>query len=149
MMWVYVIVTCAFGLVALAFLFRAPAFAVTLTAVCLFALAPIFQEEAGHPADADARLSIDPWRALAISPLADSSFLVSVLYQTGEIRTYRLALTSQEAKDRFLKAASALKKGRVLIGRAKRGRAGLMNDDAMDFDFTDAPETEPKERPAS
>jgi hypothetical protein len=56
-----------------------------------------------------------------------------------------LTVTDPAQKDALLKAAGAMKKGRVLNGKARFGRAGLQNDSDMQIDFRDAPEANPKE----
>lgn len=142
-MMLFAFTVAAIGLVALTFLFERPAFAVTLVAVVSLSLAPAFQDAAGTPADPDGRLHAEQWRPISIAALADSRFLVSVLYRAGDIRTYRLAFNSPEAKDRFLKAQGDLKKGKVLWGRAAHGRAGQISDDDMGFEMSEAP-LEPK-----
>lgn len=144
MITVFIVTVVAFGAVALTFIFGRSAIAVTLVAIACFGLAPVFQAADGKPADPDGRLAGEEFRLLAVAPLAQDRFLVSVLYGEDDIRTYRIELKSNEAKERFLKAAGAMKKGRVMMGRAKRGRAGLIAADDMDFSFTEAPEAAPK-----
>lgn len=139
----YILSALAFGIVALVFLWNRPHWAVTLMAVGLFGLAPVFQADAGKPAMADARLASEQWRLLSVAPLSDGVFLVSVRYQVGDVRTYSLHLETPEQRDAFLKAAQALKKGHVLNGRAARGRAGLESDD-LGFSFSEAPDSNPK-----
>jgi hypothetical protein len=140
----FALVAAAFGVVALAFLFRKPHWAVTVMAVALLAMAPIFQGSAGTPANADGRLAREQWRLLSVAPLPDNVFIVSVVYPPNDVRTYRLSLANQGDRDAFLKAAQGLKRGRFLIGKAKRGRAGLIDDAEMNFSFADAPEASPK-----
>ena len=140
MMLVFAFVCVCVGLIALAFLFARPAGAVVLAAVTCFALAGVFQDAAGLPADPDGRLAAEEWRVLSIAPLADDNFIVSVMYQAGDVRTYRLLLTSEEAKDAFLKAGQSLKRGLRLNGKARRGRGGQLSDSDMGFSFSEAPE---------
>ncbi len=143
-MTLYLVTAVCFGAVAITFVIVGPRAGVVVMAAVLAALVPGFGHEAGAPTEAGERLAQEQWRVLSIAPLADDRFLVSVLYQAGDVRTYRLTLSSPEARDRFLKAGQDLKHGKVMNGKAKHGRAGLMNDDSMGIEFGEAPEAEPK-----
>jgi hypothetical protein len=113
--------------------------------LCFADLVLIGKHFMGQPTLADQRLADEQWRAVAIAPLEEDRFLVSVRYSKGDIRTYMLTVTDPAQKDALLKAAGAMKKGRSLNGKARFGRAGLQNDSDMQFDFRDAPEANPKE----
>lgn len=99
---------------------------------------------AGSPALPDERLATEQWRVLAVAQLEEDRFLVSVGYANSDIRTYRLSIHDPAQRDEFLKAVQAMRKGRSLVGKARKGRAGLPNDSSMDFQFGDAPEAGPK-----
>ncbi len=140
MFFVYVLVCIGFAAVALSFLFNRAPVAVTLMAVCLFSLVPIFQASDGIPAHADGRLAAEQWRLLAVAPLPDSVFIVTLLFHPDDIRTYRLTLPNGQQRDKFLEAQRSIKQGKTLMGKARRGRAGLLDDSEMQFDFTEAPQ---------
>jgi hypothetical protein len=123
---------------------------VTKTTALIFAmsyatLVLISLHFAGIPALPDERLAADEWRVLAVAPLDNDQFLVSVRYRAGDIRTYRLTITDPRQRDEFLRAIQAQKKGRALNGKAARGRAGQIGDDAMGFSFRNVPDLQPKE----
>lgn len=130
--------------VALAFLMLGPRLAVSMAIVLVAVLVLFFQHFAGTPAMPDGRLAAEPWRVLAVAPLAENRFLVSVRYAAGDIRTYELKITDPRERDEFLKAGQSLKKGRALVGRAARSRAGLINDSDMGFSFGEVPDADPK-----
>jgi hypothetical protein len=111
---------------------------------CFADLVLIGKHYMGQPTLPDQRLMEEPWRLLAVTPLVQDRFLLSVRYGKGDIRTYILTLTDPSQKDALLKAAAAMKQGRVLNGRAGHGRAGLQDDNGMEFGFSEAPVT-PKE----
>ncbi len=140
MFFVYILVCIGFGAVALSFLFNRAPTAVTLMAVCLFALVPIFQASDGIPAHADGRLASEQWRVLAVAPLPDNVFIVTLKFAGDDIRTYRLALPDGRERDKLLQAQQSIKQGKALMGKARRGRAGLLDDSEMQFDFTEAPQ---------
>ncbi len=140
MFLVYIVVAVACGLIALIFISGRPAIAVTFLAVALFGLAPVFQASDGIPAHADGRLASEQWRLLAVAPLPDDIFVVTVRYQPDDIRTYRLVLPEGREREKFLQAGQAIKKGKALAGKARRGRAGLLNDGDMTFDFAEVPQ---------
>ena len=140
----YLVVAAAIAIVSLSFMFSGPRAGVTIGAVVVAGLFVAFQREAGLPASPDGRLSGEPWRVLAVSPLVGDRYLVSVRYDAGDVRTYRLHISEPGERDEFLKAEQGLKKGKALVGRAQRSRAGLADDSEMGFYFTDAPETDPK-----
>ncbi len=140
MFFVYVLVCIGFAAVALSFLFERASFAITLMAVCLFALVPIFQASDGIPAHADGRLAAEQWRLLAIAQLPDSVFIVTLRFGSDDIKTYRLVLPDGRERDKFLQAQQSIKQGRALMGKAGRGRAGLLDDSEMQFDFTEVPQ---------
>ncbi len=167
MMFLVYIATCfVFGTVALLFISGRPAGAVTVLAVGLLALAPIFQRSDGIPAHADGRLAAEQWRLLSVATLPDNVFIVTIRYGCAspggqasseggvrperagsptsceDIRTYRLVLSDGQQRDQFLQAAGALKKGKALMGRARKGRAGQLNDSEMQFDFTEVPQAQ-------
>lgn len=104
----------------------------------------VWQHFMGMSALPDARLAEEAWRVLSVAPIADDQFLLSVKYPGGDIRTYRLAMSDPKARDAFLEAAQAMKKGRQLSGRAGHSRAGLPNDSSMEFSFRDLPDIAPK-----
>jgi len=137
----YILVAAAIAIVSLAFILTGPRTGVALGAVVIAGLFVAFQQAAGTP---DGRLSGEPWRVLAVSALDGDRFLVSVRYNAGDIRTYRLHITEPAERDEFLKAEQALKKGKLMVGRAERPRAGLADDGDMHFQFADAPEADPK-----
>jgi len=140
----YVLVAATIGIVSLSFILSGPRAGVTIGAVAVAGLFIAFQRDAGIPAAPDGRLSGEPWRVLAVAPLDGDRFLVSVRYDAGDIRTYRLHISEPGERDEFLKAQQGLKKGKALVGRAQHSRAGLADDGDMGFHFTDAPETDPK-----
>jgi hypothetical protein len=140
----YVLVAAAIAIVALSFILSSPRAGVTIGAVAVAGLFIAFQRDAGLPAAPDGRLSGEPWRVLAVSPLDGDRFLVSVRYDAGDIRTYRLHIADSGQRDAFLKAQQGLKKGKAMVGRAQHSRAGLADDGDMGFSFSDAPEAEPK-----
>ncbi len=141
MMFATYIVTAVFiGLIALLFLWGRPAFAVTMVAVATFGLAPLFQASDGIPAHADGRLAAEQWKLLAVAPLPDNVFIVILRFADDDIRTYRLVLPSGQQRDKFLEAQRGLKAGKMMMGKARKGRAGLMSDSEMDFDFVEAPQ---------
>ncbi len=141
---IFAIVAALFGITGILFIRVDHRIAVVAMALVLAGLIPLFQDAAGIPAGADQRLSTEPWRLLSVAPLAENRFLIGVRYASGALRSYDLNLADPGQRDTFLKAAGALKKGRVINGHAKHGRAGLLNDGDMDFGFSDAPESEPK-----
>src|SRR5262245_41948215 len=114
----YAVVAAAIVLVSLAFILTGPRTGVALSAVVIGSLFAAFQQAAGVPAAPDGRLAAEEWRVLAVSPLDGDRFLVSVRYNAGDIRTYRLHIANQEERDEFLKAQQSLKKGKLLVGRA-------------------------------
>jgi hypothetical protein len=140
----YVLVAAAIAIVSISFILSGPRAGVTIGAVAVAGLFIAFQREAGLPAAPDGRLSGEPWRVLAVSPLEGDRFLVSVRYDAGDVRTYRLHISEPSERDEFLKAQQGLKKGKALAGRAQHSRAGLADDSDMGFSFSDAPETDPK-----
>jgi hypothetical protein len=140
----YLLVAAAIAIVSLAFLFTGPRTGVALGAIVIAGLFVAFQQAAGTPAAPDGRLSGEPWRVLAVSALDGDRFLVSVRYNADDIRTYRLHISNPAERDEFLKAEQALKKGKLMVGRAERSRAGLADDGDMHFQFADAPEADPK-----
>ncbi len=140
MFFVYIAVSVACGLLALIFLFGRPAIAVTFLAVSLLGLAPLFQSADGIPAHADGRLAGEPWRLLAVVVLPGDVFVVTLRFQPDDVRTYRLTLPDGQQRDQFLQAAAGLKKGKALMGRARRGRAGRLDDSEMGFDFVEVPQ---------
>ncbi len=147
MFFVYILVCIGFAAVALSFLFnRAPA-AITLMAICLFSLVPIFQASDGIPAHADGRLAAEQWRLLAVAPLPDSVFIVTLKFGSDDIKTYRLVLPDGRERDKFLQAQQSIKQGKTLTGKARRGRAGLLDDSEMQFDFTEAPQVQKEQTP--
>ena len=140
----YLLVATAIAIVSLSFILSGPRAGVTIGAVVVAGLFIAFQREAGLPAAPDGRLSGEPWRVLAVSPLDGDRFLVSVRHDIGDVRTYRLHVTEPGERDEFLKAQQGLKKGKALVGRAQHSRAGLADDGDMGFHFSDAPEIDPK-----
>ncbi len=140
MFFVYIAVSVAAGLLALIFLFGRPALAVIFLAVSLFVLAPVFQSADGIPAHADGRLASEQWRLLAVAALPGGVFVITLRFQPDDIRTYRLTLPDGQERDKFLQAQQALKKGRALTGKARRGRAGRLDDSEMGFDFVEVPQ---------
>ncbi len=146
MMFLVYVATCfVFGTVALLFISGRPAGAVTVLAVGLLALAPIFQRSDGIPAHADGRLAAEQWRLLSVAVLPGDTFIVTLRFQPDDIRTYRLVLPDGQQRDQFLQAQASLKKGRALMGRARKGRAGQLNDSEMQFDFSEAPQVQKEE----
>ena len=145
----YIVVAVAIPLISVAFILTGPRTGVALGAAVIAGLFLAFQQAAGLPAAPDGRLSGEEWRVLAVSPLEGDRFLVSVRYDAGDIRTYRLHITEQQERDEFLKAQQGLKKGKLLVGRATRSRAGLADDDDMGFQFADAPQRDLKEADAA
>jgi hypothetical protein len=145
----YLLVAAAIAIVSLAFILTGPRAGVTLGAVVIAGLFVAFQQAAGLPAAPDGRLSGEPWRVLAVSPLDGDRFLVSVRYDAGDVRTYRLHIAEPGERDEFLKAEQALKKGKTMVGRAQHSRAGLADDSGMGFQFSDAPEADPKSADAA
>ncbi len=148
MFLVYIAVSVACGLIALIFLAGRPSIAVTFLAIALLGLAPLFQASDGIPAHADGRLAAEQWRLLSVAALPGDVFVVAVRFQPDDIRAYRLVLPDGQQRDQFLQAQSSLKKGKQVVGKARRGRAGQLNDSAMQFDFTEAPQVQ-KEGAAS
>ena len=143
MMFLVYIATCvAFGATALIFINGRAPIAVTFLAISLLALAPVFQASDGIPAHADGRLAAEPWQLLSVAALPGDVFVVTVRFQPDDIRAYRLVLPDGQQRDRFLQAQSSLKKGKQVVGKARRGRAGQLNDSAMQFDFTEAPQVQ-------
>ncbi len=140
----YVLVAATIAIVSLAFILAGPRTGAALGALALAGLFVAFQQAAGTPAAPDGRLSGEQWRVLAVSALDGDRFLVSVRYNAGDIRTYRLHITEPAERDEFLKAEQALKKGKIMVGRAERSRAGLADDGDMRFQFSDAPQADPK-----
>ncbi len=142
MFFVYITVAVFVGLVSLLFIFGRPAIAVTFLAVSLLGLAPLMQRSDGIPAHADGRLAAEPWHLLSVAVLPGDTFIVTLRFQPDDIRTYRLVLPDGQQRDQFLQAQQSLKKGRALMGRARKGRAGLLNDSEMQFDFTEVPQAQ-------
>jgi hypothetical protein len=135
----YAVVAVAIALVSVAFILTGKRTATAFGVVVIAALFLAFQQAAGLPAAPDGRLSDEQWRVLAVAPLDNDRFLVSVGYDAGDIRTYRLHIAGQQQRDQFLKAQQALKKGKLIVGHANRSRAGLADDEDMGFQFADAP----------
>jgi hypothetical protein len=140
----YLLAAAAIAIVSLAFILAGPRTGVAVAAAAVAGLFAAFQAAAGLPAAPDGRLSGEPWRVLAVSTLDGDRFLVSVRYDAGDVRTYRLHIAEPRERDEFLKAAESLKKGRPMAGRAQYSRAGLTDDGEMNFQFNDAPEADPK-----
>ncbi len=139
-----VVVMLCFTVAAVAFLAMDQRAASIVAAAAGLTLIAVLQHFAGISALPDGRLATEPWRALAVTTLEDDLFLLSVRYAGGDIRTYRLQLSSPEARDEMLKAEQGAKKGKTMTGRAHRGRAGLADDSDMGFEFFEAPESDPK-----
>ena len=118
--------------------------ATVIVVLAFVTLILIGQHFAGTPALPDGRLASSPWRVIAVGPLANNVFVLAVEYPGQDVRVYRLAIDDPDQRDQFLRAEQAMKKGKAMIGRAKHSRAGLANDGAMDFEFGEAPESEPK-----
>jgi hypothetical protein len=144
----YILVAAAIVLVSVTFILTGPRSGVSISAVAIAGLFLAFQQAAGLPAAPDGRLSGEQWRVLAVSALDSDRFLVSVRYAAGDIRTYQLHISKPGERDEFLKAQQSLKKGKLLVGRAIRSRAGLTDDDDMGFQFADAPQQDLKEADA-
>ncbi len=140
MFTIYILVAVAFGSMALIFIWGRPALAVTFFAIAIFGLAPLFQASDGIPAHADGRLAAEQWKLLGVAPLPDNVFIVTLKFAGDDIRTYRLVLPSGQQRDKFLEAQRGLKAGKTMMGKARKGRAGLMDDSEMDFDFVEAPQ---------
>jgi hypothetical protein len=121
--------------------------AIIIWALCALTAGLIMQHAAGTPAMPDGRLAAEQWRLLAVAPVADSRFILTVRYSEGDIRSYDLNITDPGQRDEFLKAQQALKKGHAMRGQAKHGRAGLLHDDDMGFSFGDVPDQAPKGPP--
>jgi len=109
-------------------------------------LATVSQHFAGLPASPDGRLALEQWRVLSVAPLEDDRFLVAVRFANGDLRAYAMAIKAPQQRDEFLKAAQGIRKGRSIVGRAARIRAGEIDDGGMGFNFNDAPEADPKAR---
>jgi hypothetical protein len=140
----YLFVAAALAIVSLAFIMVGPRSGSVLGALAAVGLFIGFQHAFGIPADPDGRLSGEAWRVLAVAPLDQDRFLVSVRYNAGDIRTYQLHIAEPDQRDQFLKAAKGLKKGKPMVGHALRPRAGLTDDGEMGFQFNDAPLADPK-----
>ncbi len=140
MFFVYPLICVVFGVLALTFIQGRAPVAVTLLAVALFGLAPVFQASDGIPAHADGRLAAEQWKLLGVAPLPDNVFIVTLRFADDDIRTYRLVLPSGQQRDKFLEAQRGLKAGKTMMGKARKGRAGLMDDSEMDFDLVEVPQ---------
>src|SRR6478672_3492702 len=114
----YIVVAVAIALISATFILTGPRTGVAFGAAVIAGLFLAFQQAAGIPAAPDGRLSGEQWRVLAISPLDG---------------------------DQFLRAQQGLKKGKPMVGRAARSRAGLADDDDMGFEFADAPQADLKD----
>ena len=143
---IIIYVALCFSVGVIPFLFTDKRVAVLIAAFAALTLIKILGIGAGLPALADSRLAAEPWHLIAVTRLDQDIFLLSVRYYGGDIRTYSLNITDPSERDAFLKAQQAMKKGRSMNGKARHGRAGLQNDDGMDFGFTDTPVTDPKPR---
>ncbi len=142
MFFVFIVACIGFGVVAIAFIADRAPIAVTIMAIVLLGLAPIMQRSDGIPAHADGRLAAEQWRLLSVAVLPGDTFIVTLRFQPDDVRTYRLVLPDGQQRDQFLQAAGALKKGRALMGKAHKGRAGLLNDSEMQFDFVEVPQAQ-------
>lgn len=140
MIYVFCVIAVAFAVVASLFILNKPYMAVVWMAVSLAIIAPMLQHYDGIPANADGRLASETWRVVAAAPLGDDWFLLASRYANGDIRIYRIFLPDQKKRDKFLAMQQGVKKGKVMIGKAARQRAGLENDGDMEFSFTEPPE---------
>lgn len=143
----FALVVAQAALSALAFVMAGKRWGVALSSLSVAALWLQFQASVGLPADADARLTQEQWRVIAIAPIAQDTFLVSVAYPGNDIRTYRLVITDSGEKDKFLQTAQKARKGLMMLGQASHARAGQTNDGGMDFEFGEAAEVTPKQPP--
>lgn len=86
---------------------------------------------AGNYKDQDTRLRAEPWRLMAVSPLANDEFLViSKFISNGDLKFYKMNLSGNEKKKMLENKAKIDQGANIVVNfAAKKKPAGTSNGD--------------------